>query len=61
MSNQCDKFFDKCMYQDCVNGRLSHGKRLYRFPLQTDARHYFWIRNSGKFMYIQTYIYIHKC
>jgi len=54
MSNQIDvnKFFNKCMYKDCENGRLSHGKRLYIFPSKTDARLDIWIRNSGKFMYI---------
>jgi len=39
------------MYKNCKNER-SPGKHIYRFPLQTDARHYLWIRNSGKFMYI---------
>jgi len=54
MSNHIKKFFNKCMYMDCVNER-SLGKHIYRFPLQTDARHYLWIRNSGKFMYIYKY------
>ena len=47
------------MYKDCINGRVSHDKRIYRFPLSTDARQNIWIRNSGKFMYIRQFL-IHK-
>lgn len=49
MSNQdrVYRFFDKCAYKDCMNGKRN-GKRLYRFPLQKDERYHLWIRNSGK-------------
>lgn len=49
MSSQCgyNKFYKKCMYKDCENGRFAHDKRIYKFPLQTDSRHKLWIRNSG--------------
>jgi len=49
------KFYNKCMYKDCVNGRVAHKKHIYRFPLQTDVRHNLWIRNNGKFIYIHKY------
>jgi len=58
MSNQyrVDRFYGNFMYKDCTSSK-SQGKRLYRFPLQTDKRHHLWIRNSGKFLYhIITYI-----
>jgi len=37
--------------KDCVNRQLSHVKYIYRFPQQTDARHYL---RSGKLTYICT-------
>lgn len=42
------RYYDNCVYKDCMNGKRN-GKRLYRFPLQTDERYCLWIRNSGKF------------
>jgi len=62
MSNESEinKFsVDKCMYKNCVNTRLSHGKRLYRFPLKTDPRCCLWIRISGKFLYIYKHTHTH--
>lgn len=61
MSNQYRVafFFDKCVYKDCTSERLLCGKRLFRFPLQTDVRHKLWIRNSGKKFYINIYNITH--
>lgn len=40
-------FFKRCMYKDCINRQVPHGKHLYRFPAETDGRQYIWIRYSG--------------
>lgn len=45
------RFYDKCVYLNCTNIRKKDGKRLFRFPLQTDARRDVWIHNSGMFIY----------
>ncbi|KAL6423072.1 hypothetical protein ACFW04_010506 [Cataglyphis niger] len=48
MSNQCPVDYNKCMYKECKNAKFSHGKRLFRFPMQKDARCNIWICNTGE-------------
>jgi len=47
--NSTYRYFEKCAYKNCMNGK-TNGKRLYKFPLQTDKRHYLWIRNGKCFI-----------
>lgn len=56
MSSQCSVDYNKCMYKDCKNGK-SHGKRLFKFPMQKDARCNVWIRNTGRSLYNNYVLY----
>lgn len=55
MSSQCrkDMYYDKCVYNQCKNGKFSHGKRLFRFPMQ-NTRCDIWIRNAGMYISVQS-------